>query len=201
MSHPYNGRRKGISLVEMTIAVILFAVLSTIGLLYYKSLFNIDLTAKKARVAALMDQGYQLSGAYDIYVAQFGRAPTLQNLYDFNATNVMILTELPRVIKELSSIGWELNATYPDLAGTPTVFTFALDLNGSNDDWNASRDDDKYCAIYNHEINTSLDLNVSSANMDFGTAQTQRDRLGKTFCYSTLEPTTLTYKHRIMIVK
>lgn len=197
----YNGKRKGISLVEMTIAVILFAVLSTIALLYYKSLFNVDLTAKKARIAALMDQGYQLSGAYDIYVAQYGRSPTLQNLYDFNATNVAILTQLPRVIKELSTIGWELNSSYPNLNGAPTVFTFALDLNGSNADWNASRDDDQYCAIYNHEINTSMDINVSTSNMDFGSAQLNYDRLGKTFCFSTLEGATLTYKHRIMIVK
>lgn len=197
----YNGKRKGISLVEMTIAVILFGVLSTVALLYYKSLFNVDLTAKKARIAALMDQGHQLSGAYDIYTAQFGRAPTLQNLYDFNATNVAILTQLPRVIKELSSIGWELNSSYPNLSGSPTVFTFALDLNGSNEDWNTSRDDDKYCAIYNHEINTSMDLNVSTSNMNFGSAQVNHDRLGKTFCYSELEGTTLTYKHRIMIVK
>jgi Tfp pilus assembly protein PilE len=198
MSHPYNGKRKGISLVEMTIAVILFAVLSTIALLYYKSLFNIDLTAKKARVAALMDQGYQLSGAYDVYTAQFGVVPTLQNLYDFNQTNVAILTELPRVIKELSTIGWELNTSFTAVTGSPAAFQFALDLNGS--DWNSTADDDKYCAIYNHEINTSLDLNVSSVNMDFGTAQQQRDRLGKTFCYSTLEPTGL-YKQRILIIK
>jgi len=196
MSYPYNGRRKGISLVEMTIAVILFAVLSTIALLYYKSLFNIDLTAKKARVAALMDQGYQLSGAYDVYSAQFGKAPTLQNLYDFNATNVAILTELPRVIKELTTIGWELNTSFSAVTGSPIAFQFALDLNGS--DWNSTSDDEKYCAIYNHEINTSLDLNVTN-NMDFGDAQTQRDRLGKTFCYSTLEG--LFYKHRIIIIK
>lgn len=197
----YNGKRKGISLVEMTIAVILFGVLSTIGLLYYKSLFNIDLTAKKARVAALMDQGYQLSGAYDIYSAQFGRAPTLQNLYDFNATNVAILTQLPQRFTELSSIGWELNSSYPNLTGNPTVFTFALDLNGSDADWNSSRDDDKYCAIYNHEINTSLDLNVSVSNMDFGDAPTQYARLGKTFCFSTSEGFAGAYKHRIVIIK
>ncbi len=73
MSYSYKGKRQGISLVEMTIAVILFGVLSTIAMLYYKSLFNIDLTAKKARVAALMDQAYQLSGAYGVFVAQHWR--------------------------------------------------------------------------------------------------------------------------------
>jgi Tfp pilus assembly protein PilE len=198
MSHPYNGKRKGISLVEMTIAVILFAVLSTIALLYYKSLFNIDLTAKKARVAALMDQGYQLSGAYDVYTAQFGVVPTLQNLYDFNATNVAIFTELPRVITELSTIGWELNTSFTGVTGSPAAFQFAFDLNGS--DWNATADDEKYCAIYNHEINTSLDLNVSN-NMNFGDAQTQHDRLGKTYCYSTAEGAPGEYKHRIVIIK
>ena len=111
MVHSYNGKRKGISLVEMTIAVILFGLLSAIALFYYRSLFNIDLTAKKARVAALMNQGYQLAGAYDIFVAQEGRAPILADLSEFNATNVLILKSLPKDIREMTTTGWELNTS------------------------------------------------------------------------------------------
>jgi Tfp pilus assembly protein PilE len=96
MKKPYKGMRKGISLVEMTIAVILFGLLSTIAMLYYKSLFNIDLTSKKARVAALMDQAYQLSGAYDVFVAQQGVSPSLSDLTEFNASNVLILKSFQR---------------------------------------------------------------------------------------------------------
>jgi len=178
MVHPYNGKRKGISLVEMTIAVILFGVLSTIAMLYYKSLFNIDLTAKKARVAALMDQGSQLSGAYDVYIAQFGVAPT--SLNDLNATTAMILNELPIRIREMSTLGWELNTSTGITGTSGKALQFKIDLNGTV---TPSSDDDLYCAIFNHEINTSVQLNVSD-NTNFGTAQAQYTALGRAFCYS-----------------
>lgn len=177
MKKPYNGTRKGISLVEMTIAVILFGVLSTIAMIYYKSLFNIDLTAKRARVAALMDQGYQLSGAYDVYVAQTGVAPTNVNLLDFNATNIMILKSLPRNIREMTTVGWELNTS---IINGRAGFTFPIDLNGTA--YQSITDDDLYCAIFNHELNTSIDLNVTN-NQDFGSLATQAT-LYDEFCYT-----------------
>ncbi|PHM18621.1 MAG: prepilin-type cleavage/methylation domain-containing protein [Sulfuricurvum sp. PD_MW2] len=194
MSNRYNGKRKGISLVEMTIAVILFGVLSTIAMLYYKSLFNIDLTAKKARVAALMDQAYQLSGAYDVFVAQQGVAPTVANLSEFNATNVMILRSLPRDIREMTTTGWELNTSAVN--GRP-AFQFPIDLNGTGG-WDVVSDDDFYCAIFNHEINKSVELNVTN-DMNFGSVTTQHTRYGDTFCYS--QQVGAHYKHWIMIVK
>ena len=193
MSYAYNGKRKGISLVEMTIAVILFGVLSTIAMLYYKSLFNIDLTAKKARVAALMDQAYQLSGAYDVYVAQMGVQPSNANLLDFNATNVMILRSLPRDIREMTSTGWELNTS--SVAGRP-AFQFPIDLNGTA--YTTLSDDDFYCAIFNHELNNSVELNVTN-NLNFGDVTTNYDLYGDSFCYSELIGAD--YKHWIMIVK
>jgi len=197
MSHPYNGKRKGISLVEMTIAVILFAVLSTIALLYYKNLFNIDLTAKKARVAALMDQGYQLAGAYDIYSAQFGFAPTLQNLTELNATNALILTDLPAIIREMGTLAWELNGTTGIANTSGRALQFMIDLNGTK--WDGAIDDDLYCAIFNHEINASIELNVTDAT-NFGTEAAQYLALGKNFCYS--EPIAVgKYKQHIMIIK
>lgn len=195
MKSLYTGKRKGISLVEMTIAVILFGLLSTIALLYYKSLFNIDLTAKKARVAALMDQAYQLSGAYDVYVAQFGVAPTAQDLSDFNATNVLILKELPADIKEMSTVGWELNTT-TGLPGGAVAFQFAIDLNGTS--YTAPTglaDDDLYCAIFNHEMNSSIELNVTDG-MNYGSAASQYAALGKNFCY-----TDAGNLHHIMIIQ
>lgn len=190
MKKPYNGMRKGISLVEMTIAVILFAVLSTIAMLYYKSLFNIDLTAKKARIASLMDQGYQLSGAYDVYVAQTGVAPSQVNLSDFNASNILILKSLPRNIREMTTTGWELNISAA--AGRP-AFQFAIDLNGTG--WSSLSDDDFYCAIFNHEINSSVELNVTNG-MNYGDAATLYSTYGSEFCY-----TDTAGMHHIMIVK
>lgn len=193
MVHPYNGKRKGISLVEMTIAVILFGLLSAIALFYYRSLFNIDLTAKKARVAALMNQGYQLSGAYDIFVAQEGRAPILPDLSEFNATNVLILRSLPKDIREMTTTGWELNTSA--VAGRP-AFLFPIDLNGST--YATLPDDDLYCAIFNHEINRSIELNVTN-NRNFGDATTNYGIYGDSFCFSELIGAD--YKHWIAIVK
>lgn len=180
MIYPYNGKRKGISLVEMTIAVILFGVLSTIGMLYYKSLFNIDLTAKKARVAALMDQAHQLSGAYDVYTAQFGVAPTATDLSDLNSTNSMILTELPIRIREMSTSGWELNVSTGIIGTSDKALQFTIDLNGTV---SPRTDDELYCAIFNHEINTSASY-VVTPGQNFGTAQQQYDALGRAFCYT-----------------
>lgn len=197
MAHHYNGKRKGISLVEMTIAVILFGVLSTIGLLYYKSLFNINLTAKKARVAALMDQASQLSGAYDVYMAQFGVAPTAANLTDFNATNVLILTDLPARIREMSSTGWELNNTTGIPGTSGNAFRFPIDLNGTS--YTTLSDDDLYCAIFNHELNTSIDLNVSNDTMFAGDQNASYLVYGKTFCYT--EGAGPGVKHWIMVIK
>lgn len=189
MKKPYNGMKKGISLVEMTIAVILFGVLSTIAMLYYKSLFNIDLTAKKARVAALMDQAYQLSGAYDVYVAQQGVSPTNTNLNDFNASNVLILRSLPRDIREMTSVGWELNTSI--INGRPG-FTFPIDLNGTS--YTSLKDDDLYCAIFNHELNSSIEYNVTN-NSNFGTLAVNASKYTE-FCY-----TDSIGKHWIVILK
>ncbi|MDP2849944.1 MAG: prepilin-type cleavage/methylation domain-containing protein [Sulfuricurvum sp.] len=195
MTQPYNGMRKGISLVEMTIAVILFALLSTVAMLYYKNLFNIDLTSKKARIAALMDQGYQLSGAYDVFQAQMGYSPSLTDLSEFNATNVLILRRLPNDIREMTSVGWELNTTTP--VGRP-AFLFPIDLNGTT--YNSLGDDDLYCAIYNHEINKTVELNTSNHAVDYGDMVTNYARYGDSFCFSESNGTT-GYKHWIAVVK
>ena len=196
MTHPSNGMRKGISLVEMTIAVILFGVISTIALLYYRSLFNIDLTAKKARVAALMDQAYQLSGAYDVFQAQMGYSPSISDLSEFNDTRVLILKRLPKDIIEMTSTGWELNTTTP--LNRP-AFLFPIDLNGTS--YNSLADDDLYCAIYNHEINkTAVELNASNHAVNYGTMATNYAAYGDTFCFSESNGTT-GYKHWIAIVK
>jgi prepilin-type N-terminal cleavage/methylation domain-containing protein len=194
MSYSYNGKRKGISLVEMTIAVILFGVLSTIAMLYYKSLFNIDLTAKKARVAALMDQAYQLSGAYDVFVAQQGVSPSLADLTDFNASNVLILRSLPRDIREMTTTGWELNVTS---VNNHPAFQFPIDLNGTG--YQTLKDDDLYCAIFNHELNNTVELNVTN-NTNFGDMNTSYALYGDEFCFSEDTGGGI-YKHWIMIVK
>ncbi len=65
MEKSYSGMRKGLSLVEMMIAIVLFGVLSTVGYKYYKNFLYTELAAKQARVAALIDPATQLSNAYE----------------------------------------------------------------------------------------------------------------------------------------
>lgn len=182
----YTGMRKGISLVEMTIAIVLFAALAAIGLKYTKVYLNTDLQAKKARVAAATDQASQLVQAYQIYKTETGVEPTSIN--DFNGSS-KIMTKWPTLIKEMSTTGWELN-TSTGLTGTGVAFQMKLDVNKTTTDpVNAL-----HCAIFNREFNTSAELNVTSTYA-FGTAAHQQAVMGNSFCFSYAAS-----KPRIMIV-
>ncbi|MDP3300781.1 MAG: prepilin-type cleavage/methylation domain-containing protein [Sulfuricurvum sp.] len=174
MTQNYTGMRKGISLVEMTIAIILFAVLAAVGLKYSKLFLNTDLQAKKARVAAATDQANQLVQAYTIYKVETGLEPTSIN--DLNGTSA-ILNDWPTKITEMSTKGWELN-TSTGLAGTGFAFQLKLDKNISTSD----TIDALHCAVFNREFNTSTELNVTNA-FNFGTAAVKFARMGNYFCY------------------
>jgi prepilin-type N-terminal cleavage/methylation domain-containing protein len=189
MSHSYNAKRKGISLVEMMITIILFAALATIALKYIKNFFDTGLTSQKARIAALMEQGTQLSGAYDVFMAQEGHAPIL--LSDLNDSNVSIFTKLPPIMTELSTKYWELNTTTG--IGTGRALQFTLDGNTSADD------DNVYCAIFNHEFNKSIEFNVTNITYTPGTAATMYNSGFRSFCFS--ETGAVGDRLRIYIVK
>jgi prepilin-type N-terminal cleavage/methylation domain-containing protein len=172
--------RKGISLVEMVIAIVLFAALAAIGLKYAKSYLNTDLQAKKARAAALTDQANQLVQAYTIYKTETGLEPA--SIGDLNGTSG-ILTAIPTRITEMSTTGWELN-TSTGAAGTGVAFQMKLDLNGTVD---GTKSDEEYCAIFNREFNTSRELNTTDGQL-FG-SQTDINatvtEFGNFFCYSS----------------
>jgi prepilin-type N-terminal cleavage/methylation domain-containing protein len=170
----YTGMRKGVSLVEMTIAIVLFAALAAIGLKYSKVYLNTDLQAKKARVAAATDQASQLVQAYQIYKTEMGVEPTSIN--DFNGTSA-ILNDWPTKITEMSTTGWELN-TSTGLAGTGVAFQMKLDKNLTTTD----TVDAVHCAIFNREFNSSVELNVTNS-FDFDTAAAKFARYGNYFCY------------------
>ena len=150
MTQNYTGMRKGISLVEMMIAIILFAALATVGLKYTKNYIDTGLQAMKARVAAAMDQGTQLTQAYKLYTSQYG-TPTTMN--DFNATATPVLTSLPARITEMSTLGWDFNTSTG--VGSGKAFQMKLDTNTT------ATTDAQYCQIWNHEFNSSVELNVS----------------------------------------
>lgn len=189
MTHTYTGMRKGISLVEMMITIILFAALATISLKYTKNFFDTGLAAQKARIAAVMEQGIQLDGAYDVFIAQEGYAPTL--LTDLNDTNVSILTKLPPIVTELSTKYWELNTTTG--FGTGKALQFTLDGNKS------ANDDNVYCAIFNHEFNKSIEMNVTNETYVPDTAANWYAKGFRQFCFS--ETAVAGARLRIYIVK
>lgn len=170
----YTGMRKGVSLVEMTIAIVLFAALAAIGLKYSKVYLNTDLQAKKARVAAATDQAAQLVQAYQIYKTELGVEPTA--IGDFNGS-ASILTDIPTKISEMSTTGWELN-TSTGLPGTGVAFQMKLDKNTTTSD----KVDALHCAIFNREFNSTQDLNVTNS-YNFGTAAAKAATQGNYFCY------------------
>ncbi|MGM0623793.1 MAG: type IV pilin protein [Campylobacterota bacterium] len=173
-----TGMRNGISLVEMMIAIILFGVISVIGFQYYKNFMNTDLSAKKARVASLMDQARQLSNAYDVYQAQVGTAPT--DITDLNASNVMILSEIPPAVTEIGTSGWsiETNTDYTGSTVDDIAFSFPID------DATPATDDEEYCAVFNNMIDSDEDLTVSDGQ-DFGASEVVYAALGNAFCFGT----------------
>ena len=183
MKRHYTGMKKGISLVEMIIAIILFAALATIGLKYTKLYINTDLQAMKARVAAATDQATQLTQAYTIYKTETGNEPTA--ITDLNDTVNKIMNDIPGIIKEMSVNGWELN-TSTGTGGRNMAFQMKLDLNGTV---NGTTADEQYCALWNREFNTSTELNVTAGQV-FGTvgdANASRTALvgtAQAFCYS-----------------
>ncbi|MDP3119541.1 MAG: type II secretion system protein [Sulfuricurvum sp.] len=173
MTQNYTGMRKGISLVEMMIAIILFAALATIGLKYTKNYINTDLQAMKARVAAAMEQGTQLTQAYKLYTTQYGAPATI---YDLNATLTPVLTAIPATITEMSLLGWDLNTT----TGVGSGYGFHMKLDGNTTSIQATQ----YCAIWNREFNSSVELNVSGTE-DYGTitAPTHVASTAVSYCY------------------
>jgi prepilin-type N-terminal cleavage/methylation domain-containing protein len=173
----HTGMRKGISLVEMIIAIVLFAALAAIGLKYAKSYLNTDLQAKKARVAAATDQANQLLQAYVVYKTETGMEPTSIN--DLNGSS-MILTAIPTRITEMSTTGWNFAADYNGTSHP--AFYMTIDLNGTID---GTKSDEEYCALFNREFNTSTELNVSDGQTFFLTdMNTTKDGWGNYFCYA-----------------
>ncbi len=193
MTRPYTGIRNGISLIEMIIAVILFAALSAISIKYYKNFFNTELTAKKGRVAALLDQGAQMSNAYDTYMVQVGTNTNLDiNLTQLDDGNISILTRLPTAITGMATGlndgtgAWEFNNSTGITGTSGVALQYKLDMNTTNT--NQTADDEQYCAIINHEFNASIDFNVSN-NVGTPTyfptsVQNAYNRYGSIFCWN-----------------
>lgn len=123
-----------------------------VGFKYSKNYLDTSLSSKKALVASLVNQGSQLSNAYDVYTMQFNATPSdEQNL---SQANVKILTQTPDTITEIGS-GWDLNTSIDiDGAGVNDIaFTFAVTA--------ADPADAQFCAVLNNMYDNTVDFNTT----------------------------------------
>lgn len=168
MTRGHKGMRKGISLVEMLVAIVLFGILGTIGYTYYKNYYNTAYAGKQVRIYTIVEQATQLSNAYDLYVAKHGSTPT-----DINAmVNDKILTEIPAMMPTLTLTGWRLDTnmsieTNNTAAQGDTAFVYAMDVTDENLSTASKLD---YCNILNNVAYS--DWNLSSTDADINTSKT-----------------------------
>ena len=188
VNRSFKGMRKGISLVEMLIAIVLFGVISAIGYKYYKNFYDTTLAAKKARIAAIVDQATQISNAYDIYAMQKGTVPiTIASLSD---ATTKILTETPPTIPEISTTGWEiadptaladrvgLTLAGLTVAANDTGFTYILD-------GGTAADQLEYCNILNNIAKSTWSLDSLLADIDDeATMYAAPNSLSSMMCYN-----------------
>ena len=104
MTRAHKGMRKGISLVEMLLAIVLFGLLGTISFNYYKTYYDTSFAAKQARIYVIIDQASQIKSAWDLYNTKNGEDPTA--IADLVADR--ILTEVPVKQPLISATGWEV---------------------------------------------------------------------------------------------
>lgn len=158
MKQSYTGMRKGLSLMEMLIAIVLFGLITSIGYVYYKNYYDTSYAAKQARVYVLVDQATQLKNAFDLYAIKYGT--------DANNTtellNANILTGLPLVPTAITTASWELNTTIEMTpGGVADDKAFTLDMNATV---TTIGDAEDYCNILNNLA--YKDWNSSTATLD-----------------------------------
>jgi len=154
-----NGMRNGISLVEMMIAIIIFGVISAAGYKYYKNYYDIGLASKQTLMSIVVDQGTQLSNAYDIYETKKGVAPT--DIAFLSAADVRIIKETPAAIPEVSDTGWAIKTDLELDKGTTATndiaFTYTIDASGLSTEEKIA-----YCNVINNIAASAWDYNATS---------------------------------------
>ena len=153
MTSGQKGMRKGISLVEMLVAVVLFGIIGSISYTYYKNYYDTSYAAKQLRVYTVVDQAAQLSNAFDLYNTKNGVDPvTVDDL-----VNDKILTQVPVQQSAMTDGGWRLeqNSTVDT---TATGVTFIYDINSSTA---SAKDKLDYCNILNEVAHSSWELNTT----------------------------------------
>jgi len=184
-----HGMRKGISIVEMMVAVVIFGVISTIGYKYAKNFYDVSLTSKQALVAAVVDQATQLSNAYDIYETKKGVIPS--SIDDLSAADTQILKSTPEVIPAISD-GWVLRDDLEiDGDGDADDVAFTYPVNQPSTD----TEKQLYCNVLNNIANNAWDYNSSYNSTNDADSEEINDANGmysknnfdfkKLMCYGT----------------
>ena len=156
MTIGHKGMRKGISLVEMLVAIVLFGIIGTISYTYYKNYYDTSFAAKQLRIYTVVDQAAQLGNAFDLY--------NTKNGVDANETQQFvddkILTQIPVKQPFVTTSGWDLVEGFEVITGNTSgvVFTYPVDGNVSN------ADKLDYCNILNNVADK--DYNLSRVDGD-----------------------------------
>lgn len=180
--------RKGISLVEMLMAIVLLGLLGTISYNYYKVYYDVSFAAKQARVYVIIDQAQQLSGAYDLYTVKNGIVPTTITAMVTDKQ----LTKVPDAIPQVTNTGWVLlpTAEIDDNAGAGTAandvaFQYKVDTATGS-----LTDKINYCNILTNTFKNTWSLSSDDAavvalgatlTLAYADAATSTDA----FCYAT----------------
>ncbi len=186
-----HGMRRGISLIEMLMAIVLLGLLGGISYNYYKVYYDVAFAAKQAKVYVILDQAVQLSGAHDLYTVKNGVEPTtIANMVDDKQ-----LLKVPDPMPEITAAGWVLLPTAEIDSGTTgnndVAFTYAIDTAAGTD--LPSQID--YCNILTNTSSTAT-WSLSSTGAEIVTAGGQTAATGYTqanwgndyYCYSNADP-------------
>lgn len=181
----FRGMRKGISLVEMLMAIVLLGLLGVISYNYYKVYYDTSFAAKQARVYVIMDQAQQISGAYDLYTVKNGVVPATMAAMVTDKQ----LTKIPDAIPQVTATGWVLLPTAEiDGGATATndvAFQYEVDSATSS-----NPDKLDYCNILTNTFKSTWSLSSDDAAVvalgaDIAAAYANAATSTDAFCFAT----------------
>ena len=129
-----QGMRKGISLMEMLVAIILLGILSSVGFTYYKNYYDTSLAAKQIKVAIVLDQAAQLKNALELYNVKTG-IDAVTTIDGNTSTGIdllvaqSIITSNPAPVPDMTTDGWRVSTDVSDLNSTFLTTQNDTDLN------------------------------------------------------------------------
>ena len=125
MTVSHTGMRKGISLMELLVAIILLGILSSVGFTYYKNYYSTALAAKQIKVAILLDQAAQLKNGLELYSIKTGLDANSSVADPADTNNGLgllvaqrLITTIPATIPDVSDEGWFVSTDVTDVYST-----------------------------------------------------------------------------------